>query len=82
MVLHQVKEVDTEVTQKEINSKCKTFAYIGITLIILSLVMVTIFYYRKSKFCRGCTLSNAVKIMVFISDVQKLYTYEAMLNSR
>ena len=27
-------------------------------------------YYRKSKFCKGHTFSNAVKIMVFISDVQ------------
>ena len=26
---------------------------------------------QKIKFCRGCTFSNAVKIMIFISDVQK-----------
>ena len=32
--------------------------------------MVAILHYRKSKLCRGCTLSNAVKIMIFISDVQ------------
>ena len=32
--------------------------------------MVAILHYRVSKFCRGCTFSNAVKIMVFISDVQ------------
>ena len=67
--LHQVKEVGAEVTQKEINSECRTLAYIGITLTILSLAMVTFLLYRKSKFCRGCTFSNAVKIMVFISDV-------------
>ena len=59
-----------EVTQKEINSECKTLAYIAIILTVLGLTMVTILHYRKSKFCRGCTLSNAVKIMVFISDVQ------------
>ena len=70
MVLHQVKEVGTEVTQKEINSECRTLAYIGIILAILSLAMVTILQYRKSKFCRGHMFSNAVKIMVFISDVQ------------
>ena len=28
LVLHQVKEVGTEVTQKEINSECRTLAYI------------------------------------------------------
>ena len=32
--------------------------------------MVTILHSIKPKFCRGCTFSNAVKIMVFISDVQ------------
>ena len=39
------------------------------TLTILSLAMVTILHYIKSTFCRGHTLSNTVKIMVFISDV-------------
>ena len=69
-VLHQVKEVGAEVTQKEINSECKTLAYIEIILTILSLAIVTILHYRQSKFCRGCTFSNAVEIMVFTSDVQ------------
>ena len=82
LVLHQVKEVGTEVTQKEINSECITLAYIGITLTILSLAKVTFLHYRKSKFCRGHTFSNAVKIMVFISDVQNYITYKAMQNSR
>ena len=70
LVLHQVKEVGTKITQKEINSACRTLAYIGIIPTILRLAMVTILHYRKSKFCRGCMFSNAVKIMVFISDVQ------------
>ena len=29
------------------------------------------FALQKTKFCRGCTFSNSVKIMVLISDVQK-----------
>ena len=81
-ILHQVKEVGTEVTQKEINSESKTLAYIGIILTRLHLDMVIILHCRKSKFCRRCTFSNTVKIMVFISDVKKLYTYKAMQNSR
>ena len=32
--------------------------------------MVTILHYRKSKFCKGHRFSNAVKIMLFIADVQ------------
>ena len=44
LVLHQVKEVGAEVTQKKINSECRTLAYIGIILTILGLVMVTILH--------------------------------------
>ena len=69
LVLHQVKEGHA-VTQKEVYSECRTLAYIGLILTLLGLFMVTIFYYRKSKFCKGHTFSNAVKIMVFISNVQ------------
>ena len=69
LVLHQVEEVGA-VTQKEINTKCKTLTYIGLALTILGLVMVAILHYRKSKLCRGCMFSNAVKIMIFISDIQ------------
>ena len=35
LVLHQVKEVDT-VTQKEINTECKTLTYICLSLTILA----------------------------------------------
>ena len=69
MVLHQVKEVGAEVTQKVINSECRTLAYIEVILTILGLTMAAILHYRESKFCRHM-FSNAVKIMIFISDVQ------------
>ena len=69
LVLHQVKEVGT-VTQKEINTECKTLTYISLVLTILGLVMVAILHYRKSKLYRGCMFSNAVTIIIFISDVQ------------
>ena len=69
LVLHQIKEVGG-LTQKEINSEWRTLAYIGIILTILGLVMVTILHYRKSTLCKGHRFSNAVKIMLFISDVQ------------
>ena len=69
LVLHQVKEVGA-VTQKEINTECKTLTCISLALTILGLVMVAILHYRKSKLCRECMFSNAVKFMIFISDVQ------------
>ena len=67
-MLHQVKEVGT--TSEETNSECTTLAYIGIILTILSLIIVMLLHYRKSRFCKGHRFSNTVKIMIFISDVQ------------
>ena len=49
LVLHQVKEVST-VTQKEINSECRTLAYVSLVLKILGVAMVAVLHYRKSKF--------------------------------
>ena len=69
LVLHQVNEVGA-VMQKEINSECKTLTHLSLVLTILGLAMVAILHFRKSKFCRGCMFSNAVKIMIFISVVQ------------
>ena len=81
LVLHQVKEVGT-VTQKEINTEYKTLTYISLALTIFGLVMVGILHYRKSKLCRGCMFSNAVKIMRFISDVQYYVPIKFMQNCR
>ena len=81
LVLHQVKEVGT-VTQKEINSECRTLACIGTVLTILGLVMVTVLHYKKLKFRRGHTFSNAVKIMIFISDVQNYIPIKLCQNCR
>ena len=69
LVLHQVKEVGA-VMQKKINTECKTLAYISLVLTILGLVMVANLHYRKAKFCKGHTFSNAMKIMIFMSHVQ------------
>ena len=63
-----MKEV--EASSKETNSECKTLAYIGIILTVLSLIIVTFLHYRKSRLCKGYKFSNVVKIMLFISDVE------------
>ena len=44
LVLHQVKEVGA-VMQKEINSECRTLAYISLVLTILGLAMVASLHY-------------------------------------
>ena len=69
LALQQVKEVGT-VTQKEINTECKILTYINLAFTVFGLVMVAILHYRKSNLCRRCMFSNALKIMIFISDVQ------------
>ena len=48
----------------------QTLTYISLVMAILGLVMVAILHDRKSKLCRGHMSSNAVKIMLFISDEQ------------
>ena len=68
LVLHQVKEVGT--ISEETNSEHTTLAYIEIILTILSLIIVMFLHYRKSRFCKGHRFPNAVKIIIFISDVQ------------
>ena len=68
LILHKIKEV--EASSKDTNSECKTLAYIGIVLTVLSLIIVIFLHYRKSRLCKGNKFLNAVKIMLFISDVQ------------
>ena len=70
LILHKIKEVEASYSSEETNSKCKTLAYIGIILTVLSLIIVTFLHYRKSRLCKEYKFSNVVKIMLFISDVQ------------
>ena len=70
LILHKIKEVDASSSSKETNSECETLAYIGIILTVLSLIITTFLHYRISRLCKGYKFSNAVKIMLFISDVQ------------
>ena len=70
LALQQVKEVGTVTTQKEINTECKILTYINLALTVFGLVMGAVLHYRKSKLSRGCMFSNAVKSVIFLSDVQ------------
>ena len=46
------------------------FYNFALTVTIFGLTMFVILHLRKFKPCRGCMFSNAVKIMLFILDVQ------------
>ena len=69
-MLYKAKEVEARAPTKIDDSECGTLAYIGISLPLLSMVIVILLHYRKSKFCRGHRFSNIVQIVLFISDVQ------------
>ena len=62
LISHKIKDV--EASSNETNFECKTLAYIGIILTVLSLIIVTFLHYRKSRFCKGQKFSNVVKIML------------------
>ena len=70
LLLYKAKEVEARTPMKIDDSKCGTLAYIGIALTLISMAIVILLHYRKSKFCRGHRFSNVVKIVLFISDVQ------------
>ena len=70
--MHKIKEVEanSNPNPETNNYECGTLAYVGIILTVLSMIIVIFLHYGKSKLCRGYRLSNAVKIMLFISVVQ------------
>ena len=72
LALQQVKEVGLVTTQEEVTTECKIQNYIILALTVthFGLVMFAVLHSRKLKLCRGHMFSNAVKIMVFILDVQ------------
>ena len=70
LIPHKIKEVEANSNSEETNSRCGTLTYVGIILAVLSMVIVVFLHYRKSRLCKGYRFWNAIKIMLFISDVQ------------
>ena len=72
LILHKIKEVEANsyFNPETNNYECRTLAHVGIILTVLSMIIVMFLHYRRSRLCRGYKFSNAVKIMLFISDVQ------------
>ena len=71
LILHKIKELEANPNSEGTNYECRTLAYIGIIFTVLSLIIVTFLHYRKTRLCRGYKFSNTIKIMLFISGVQK-----------
>ena len=72
LIWHKIKEVEAISNHNpEINNyECTTLAHVRIILTVLSMILVMFLHYRRSRLCRSYKFSNAIKIMLFISDVQ------------
>ena len=72
LILHKIKEVEANSNHnpETNNYESRTLVHVGIILTVLSMIIVMFLHYRRSRLCRGYKFSNAVKIMLFISDVQ------------
>ena len=74
LALQQVQEVGTVATWEDVTMTCSCKIQFYIILVlrisIFGLVIFAVLHARKLKLCRGHLFSNAVKIMLFISDVQ------------
>ena len=72
LILHKIKEVEanSDSNPETNNYECRTLVHEGIILTVLSMIIVTFLHYRRSRLCRDYKFLNAIKIMLFISDVQ------------
>ena len=74
LALQQVKEVGASAMKHDTNNTCNCrsqfYVILALSASIFGLVLFTILKARRIKLCRGQLFSNAVKIMLFISEVQ------------
>ena len=74
LALQQVKEVSATATKQDTNNACNCtsqfYIILALSISVIRLVIFIILQVRRIKLCRGQLFSNAVKIMLFISDVQ------------
>ena len=74
LALQPIKEVGSVTTQEDVNVKCtwkiQFYIILALSISIFGLVIFAVLHSRKLKACRGCLFSNAVKVMLSISDVQ------------
>ena len=74
LALEQIKEVGAVARQEDVTTAhtCKNQIYIilALSISVFGLMIFAVLHSRKLKLNRGHLFSNAVKIMLFISNVQ------------
>ena len=66
LILYKIKEVEAKSNPEGTNYECRTLAYIGIILTVLSMIIVIFLHYRKLGLCRGYRFSNVVKNAIYL----------------
>ena len=74
LALWQIKKIGAVTRQEDVTTVCtckiQFYIILALNISIFGLVIFGILHYRKLNLCRGHLFSNAVKIMLFISDIQ------------
>ena len=74
LTLQQVKEISVTAIKQDTNNACnctsQSYIILALSISIIRLVIFSILKVKRINLCRGQLFPNAVKIMLFISDVQ------------
>ena len=74
VAFQQAKEVSTSATKQDTNNVCNCtsqfYIILALSFSITGLLIFAMLQVSRIKLCRGQLFSNAVKVMLFISDVQ------------
>ena len=74
LALQQIEEVGKVPTQEEVTTTCtceiQFYIILELSISLFCLVIFAVLHSRKLKLCREHLVSNAVKIMLFISNIQ------------
>ena len=61
LILHKIKEVEANSKSEGTNYECRTLAYIGIILTVLSLIIFTFLHYRKEVYAEDINFQMLYK---------------------
>ena len=70
IALQQVKKVSAQDINNACNCTTQFYIILALSISIIGLVIFAILQVRRIKLCRGQLFSNAIIIMLFISDIQ------------
>ena len=74
LALQQIKDIGAVTRQEDVTTACtctiQLYIILALSISIFGLVIFAVLHSRKLKLWGGCLFSNAVKIMLFIFDVQ------------